>query len=89
MGGETFRELLLTCRGALLGNLLLLPEKNHSTFKITPSIFCITQQVVLGPNGVEEILPLGELNASEKEGLDKMSALLTKNIETGIAFANK
>ena len=45
--------------------------------------------MVLGPNGVEEILPLGELNASEKEGLDKMSALLTKNIETGIAFANK
>lgn len=43
----------------------------------------------LGPDGVEEFLPLGPLTAFEQEGLEKMKGLLSKNIEAGIAFANK
>lgn len=46
-------------------------------------------QVVLGPNGVEDFLPLGELSPAEQAGLDGMNELLTKNIKTGIEFANK
>lgn len=41
----------------------------------------------LGPNGVEEILPLGELSPYEQEGLEKMRGLLQKNIEAGEKFA--
>lgn len=48
-----------------------------------------TFQVVLGPNGVEGFLPLGKLSPAEHAGLDGMTELLTKNIKTGIEFANK
>lgn len=43
----------------------------------------------LGPNGVEEFLPIGPLSEAEQEGLAKMKDLLQKNIATGIEFANK
>lgn len=46
-------------------------------------------QVRLGPNGVEEFLPLGELTSFEQAGLEKMKGLLTKNIEAGVEFASK
>ena len=42
----------------------------------------------LGPGGVEEFLPLGELSAFEQEGLEKMKELLGKNIAAGVAFVN-
>jgi malate dehydrogenase len=48
-----------------------------------------SSRVRLGPNGVEEFLPLGELSAFEKEGLEAMRGLLTKNIDAGVTFANK
>lgn len=40
-------------------------------------------QVRLGPNGVEEFLPIGPLSEYEQEGLAKMKELLQKNIATG------
>jgi hypothetical protein len=46
-------------------------------------------QVRLGPNGVEEFLPLGQLSEFEQSGLEKMKGLLTKNIQAGVEFANK
>jgi malate/lactate dehydrogenase len=46
-------------------------------------------QVRLGPNGIEEFLPLGSLTAYEQAGLEKMKGLLSKNIEAGVEFANK
>jgi malate dehydrogenase len=45
-----------------------------------------SSKVVLGPEGVAEFLPLGELNDLEKAGMEEMRELLTKNIEAGIAF---
>jgi malate dehydrogenase len=41
----------------------------------------------LGPNGVEEILPLPALSAFEAAGVETMKPLLTKNIAAGVAFA--
>lgn len=48
-----------------------------------------SSRVRLGPGGVEEFLPLGELSQFEKEGLEKMRELLTKNINAGVTFASK
>lgn len=47
-----------------------------------------SSKVRLGPNGVEEFLPLGTLSASEQKGMEAMRELLTKNIKAGIEFAN-
>ncbi len=40
----------------------------------------------LGPNGVEEILPIGELSEFEKKGLEEAKELLAKNIQAGVKF---
>lgn len=42
-----------------------------------------------GPNGVEEVLPYGELSAYEKQWFDKMLPDLQKQIAKGVEFANK
>ena len=65
----------------------LLPQTCRSSRCTPHALACL--QVRLGPNGVEEILPLGELSEYEKEGLEKMKGLLTTNIQAGIDFANK
>lgn len=46
-----------------------------------------SSKVELGPNGVEKILPLGNLDANEEKMLSACLADLKKNIEKGIAFA--
>ncbi|KFM26655.1 Malate dehydrogenase, mitochondrial [Auxenochlorella protothecoides] len=56
---------------------------------VHPDFKFFASKVVLGPNGVEDFLPLGELSPAEQAGLDGMNELLTKNIKTGIEFANK
>ena len=40
-----------------------------------------------GPNGVEEVLPFGELSAYEKGWFDKMLPELKAQIQKGIDFA--
>uniref|UniRef100_A0A6S8Z9Z8 Malate dehydrogenase n=1 Tax=Ditylum brightwellii TaxID=49249 RepID=A0A6S8Z9Z8_9STRA len=42
-----------------------------------------------GPNGVEEVLPFGELSAYEKSWFDKMLPDLKKQIQKGVDFANQ
>ena len=42
--------------------------------------------IKLGPNGVEEVLPFGQLSAFEKEGLAKMLPDLIAQAEKGVAF---
>lgn len=54
---------------------------------IVPGLPYFSSKIRLGPNGVEEFLPLGELSPFEQQGLEAMKALLTKNIEAGVAFA--
>lgn len=44
-------------------------------------------KVRLGPSGIEEVLGIGELSASEKSGLEKLKPELKKSIDTGISFA--
>ena len=46
-------------------------------------------QVRLGPNGAEEVLPLGKLTAFEEAAVAELIPVLRKNIETGIAFATQ
>jgi len=41
-----------------------------------------------GPNGVEEVLPFGELSAYEKQWFDKMLPELKNQIKKGVDFAN-
>ena len=48
-----------------------------------------SSRVRLGPNGVEEFMPMGTLSAFEQQGLEAMKELLTKNIKAGVEFANK
>jgi malate dehydrogenase len=46
-------------------------------------------KVRLGPNGAEEVLPLGKLTAFEEKAVAELIPVLKKNIETGIEFAKK
>ncbi|XP_028244978.1 malate dehydrogenase, glyoxysomal-like isoform X1 [Glycine soja] len=46
-------------------------------------------KVRLGRGGVEEILPLGPLNDSERESLEKAKKELAASIEKGISFIRK
>ena len=56
--------------------------------KLWPTVFVSEcAQVRLGPNGAEEILPIGELSAYEQKGLEEAKELLAKNIAAGIKFA--
>ncbi|OTB03811.1 hypothetical protein M426DRAFT_321314 [Hypoxylon sp. CI-4A] len=43
-------------------------------------------RVELGPNGVEKILPVGEVDANEEKLLEAALGDLKKNIEKGVAF---
>ena len=45
-------------------------------------------QVKLGPSGVEEFLPLGELSAFEQAALEEAKTILQGNISKGVEFAN-
>lgn len=42
-----------------------------------------------GPNGVEEVLPFGQLSAYEQDWFDKMMPDLKNQIQKGVAFVNK
>lgn len=43
-------------------------------------------KVRLGPDGISEVLGLGELSAAEKKGVDDLIPVLKKNIDTGVEF---
>lgn len=45
--------------------------------------------VKFGKDGVQEVLPLGELSAYEKGWFDKMMPELKKQIQKGVDFVNK
>ncbi|KAJ9129984.1 malate dehydrogenase [Coniochaeta hoffmannii] len=48
-----------------------------------------SSRVELGPNGVEKILPIGKIDATEEKMLEACIADLKKNIQKGIAFAQQ
>ncbi|MDV2857090.1 malate dehydrogenase [Oceanimonas sp. CAM02] len=47
------------------------------------------QPVLLGKNGVEKVLPYGELSAFEKSAMDGMLETLRGDIEKGVEFVNQ
>jgi len=47
-----------------------------------------SSRVELGPNGVENILPVGKVDAAEEKLLEACLGDLKKNIEKGVAFVN-
>merc|ERR1712032_284969 len=46
-----------------------------------------TSKVVFGENGVQKVLPIGELNEYETKRLDEAKAVLKAEIETGLKYA--
>merc|ERR1712222_257918 len=46
-----------------------------------------TSKVVFGENGVQKVLPIGELNEYETKRLDEAKAALKAEIETGLKYA--
>ena len=46
-------------------------------------------KVKLGPNGAEEVLPVGDITDYEKGWLEKLIPELKASIDKGIEFANK
>jgi len=46
-----------------------------------------TSKVVFGRNGVQEVLPIGKLNAYEQKRLDEAMAQLKTEIDTGLNYA--
>jgi hypothetical protein len=43
--------------------------------------------VLLGPEGVAKVMPIGDMSPSEKEGYEKMIPELKTQISKGIKFA--
>lgn len=46
------------------------------------------QPMRLGPNGVEELLPIGDLSAYEEKALNDMKATLSGDVQKGVEFVN-
>jgi malate dehydrogenase len=46
------------------------------------------QPMRLGPNGVEELLPIGDLSAYEEKALEDMKATLNADVAKGVEFVN-
>lgn len=44
-------------------------------------------KVRLGPSGVEEVFPLGNLTPYEKKGVEDLIPILRGNIDKGVEFA--
>ena len=60
-------------------------EAAYVDSKVTELPF-FASKVLLGTTGVEEVQGLGELNESEKKGVQELISVLRGNIDKGIAF---
>ena len=56
---------------------------------LVPELDFFASKVQLGAEGVNLQLPLGELSATEKAGLDELIPELKGSIEKGVKFANE
>ena len=56
---------------------------------VEPSLAFFSSKVKLGPNGAQEVYPVGPITAYEKGWYDKMLAELKASIDKGVEFANK
>ena len=62
-------------------------ECTYVASNVTELPFFATK-VRLGPNGAEEVLPIGDISAYEADWLAKLKVELTGSIEKGMAFVN-
>ena len=55
---------------------------------VVPGLSFFASKVKLGPGGVEEFLPLGQLSDYETKALEDLKPVLSGNIKNGIQFAS-
>ncbi|KAJ0415734.1 lactate/malate dehydrogenase [Aspergillus carlsbadensis] len=86
MAGARFAESLLRAAQGEKG--VIEPTFVESPLYQDRGINFFASKVELGPNGVEKIFPVGEVNAYEQKLLDDCLRDLAKNINKGIDFVN-
>merc|ERR1712050_271610 len=92
-GGKGSATLSMAYAGARLGRSILAGlagrrrvECAYVKSDITDLPY-FTSKVVFGENGVQKVLPIGELNEYETKRLDEAKAALKAEIETGVKYA--
>lgn len=61
----------------------------HKVVVLPSSNVLVYMQCRLGPNGVEEILPVGDISPFEKDVMDKMVTDLVAQAKKGVEFVSK
>ncbi|KAL3455800.1 lactate/malate dehydrogenase [Aspergillus heterothallicus] len=84
MAGARFAESLLRAAQGEKG--VIEPTFVESPLYQDRGINFFASKVELGPNGVEQIFPVGEVNAYEQKLLDACLVDLAKNIKKGVDF---
>ena len=69
--------------------VLSIPFTPHVDVRDTVDYREVMKQYKLGPNGAEEVLPVGDITDYEKGWLEKLIPELKASIDKGIEFANK
>ncbi|CAK0883417.1 unnamed protein product [Prorocentrum cordatum] len=91
--GKGSATLSMAYAGARFGSAIL---SGLSGRKRTECAYCAStvtdipyfaQKVVLGPKGIEKVLPLGELNEHETKRLAEVKEQLKGEVETGLKYA--
>ncbi|KAI9739175.1 MAG: Malate dehydrogenase, cytoplasmic [Cirrosporium novae-zelandiae] len=87
MAGARFAESLLRAAQGAKG--VVEPTFVDSPLYKDQGVEFFASKVELGPNGVEKILPLGKVSATEEKLLENCLSDLKKNIEKGIKFVKE
>merc|ERR1740121_2415757 len=91
--GKGSATLSMAYAGARLGKAVLAGLNGR---KRTECAYCAStvtdlpyfaQKVTLGPNGIEKVLPLGELNEHETKRLEEVKTQLKCDIDSGLKYA--
>merc|ERR1719476_266943 len=93
-GGKGSATLSMAYAGARLGAAILkglagspTTECAYVKSSVEADMPYFTSKVTFGPNGVQEVLPIGELNDYEKGRLAEAKAQLKTEIDTGMKYA--
>ena len=87
MAGARFAESLLRAAQGEKG--VIEPTFVDSPLYKDQGVDFFASRVELGPDGVKEILPVGQVNAYEEKLLEACLGDLKKNIEKGVSFVAK
>merc|ERR1712032_1757336 len=92
--GKGSATLSMAYAGARLGSAVLrglaggsATECAYVKSDVMPGLAYFTQKVVFGRKGVQQILPIGALNAHEQTRLEEAKAALATEISTGMKYA--